>query len=101
MAEINRAVGVLFPGFDLPHPAPKSFDDLDPCEKDDLWGKAPWFDRRCLAHLELLRHYADDDDELPGGIPVAATQTWAWRNHYFYVNGDLHTPGVDLSLIHI
>ncbi len=92
MAEVDRDVEVVFPGVDLPFPAPSAYDDLDPCEPDDLWGRAPWFDRRCLSHVDLLRRYADSRDELPGSIPVGATQTWTWSHQYSFVNSDLHVP---------
>ncbi len=85
---------VTFPGIDQPFPAPCEFDDVDPTDRQDaeIYARAPWFDRRCLHYPDLLRRYANDRDDLPGGIPVDATQTWTWRRHFSYVNSDLHVP---------
>ncbi|PXF40140.1 hypothetical protein BWQ96_10156 [Gracilariopsis chorda] len=42
------------------------------------WRQAPWFDPEAVRDTELVDSFAVDG-YLPGGLPVAVTNSWDWR----------------------
>ena len=83
---ISRDRGIHVESLGKTFPAPSLYDDADPTDKDPdnkkLWGAAPWFDRDALDLPNLLECYTNDEDELPGEIPLVVTRSWAWRHQF-------------------
>lgn len=52
--------------------APTKFDEADPCDSINLmlFTQAPWFYDRASQERDLMELYADEEDLLPGGIPL-------------------------------
>lgn len=69
--------------------APDWFDGVDIDDDDDLFGRAPWFDRDALDLENLIGDYQDEVGWLPGRIPIAATETWCWRFQFACCDKDL------------
>ena len=83
---------VNVPSLNVQYPAPSRFDAVhymdDSREAVALFACAPWFDRAAVYAGDVpWQRYVDDDDELPGMVPLSALQTWAWLR-WFCVNPD-------------
>ena len=78
MAEVDRDTSVACEALNTTFHPPSRFDDVDSLSQDNayLFAYAPWFRRDvCTEHREVLDAYVDEDGRLPGGIPLAATNT--------------------------
>ena len=91
--EDPRHQQVYCEGLDTWFPAPSQYDDLDPTEQCNAqyFADAPWFRRDvCTNHRDVLEQYTDRNGRLPGGIPLAGTEKWTWRNQFTYDKQALH-----------
>lgn len=58
------------------------FDEAEPCDsiKRMLLVQSPWFDDRDSQERDLMELFADDEELMPGGLPLDSLTTWSWRN---------------------
>ncbi len=96
MTEFDRSQPIYCRELDKHYPAPSRFDDASPLEWNrdnlELWGAAPWLDRDAIDIDWLMESYADDDECLPGSIPLSALGSFSWRRQYSISDADLHVP---------
>jgi hypothetical protein len=89
MTQSNRdesVVSAALGGYSFP--APSRYDDDDWFDKPELLGWAPWFNTAALNQGDIVPRYAWNG-WLPGGVPLAVTETWAWRNQFACYDADL------------
>lgn len=60
------------------YPAPRAYDGVKMTELSSLRADVPWFEQACLADRMTLLRYARDG-WLPGGVPLSAVETEAWK----------------------